>query len=49
MDQKKIDLTYLTGDFYWRFLNKKKPVGASIHRRNKSFPVKYAYCEAIAS
>ena len=32
---------YLTSNFYWRFFtHKKHPVGASIHRRQESFPVK---------
>ena len=38
--QKKIDLTYLTSNFYCCFLHKKNPVGVSIHRRKESFPVK---------
>jgi hypothetical protein len=40
--RKKIDLTYLTGDFYCCFLSphKKHPRGASIHEIKESFPLK---------
>ena len=41
MYQKKIDLTYLTGNFYCRFLHTKKhPRGVSIHEIKESFPLK---------
>ena len=38
--QKKIDLTYLTGNFHCHFYTQKTPKRASIHEIKESFPLK---------